>query len=563
MRRMNMSFPGKMSRFFRSRSITSCFIAFISILLQFPTGLMAVDYVLVTAGDWSAPTNWSPTGVPGIDDTVLIDLAPGTPYTVTLDMTTGDTFLDALTISSSDASLYLDGINLTMDAASGLTITAGAIELSATATLTLRNTAMMNVGDHLSTANGGQLVIKSGVLGTGMTLPSPLDASIPGNSNAYVNGHLTNHTSVDFLGGASVYATLYLQSDTVLDGAGTLNFVTGDRNRIWGSAGRHFTNVSNTIQGSGNIGVNTLQLTNSGLIDCNLNEGFDLIVDPADGTPMINTGILQASNGGRLDLNAGTYQSGAGTIQALDLSTVTLKSGVDLTGGILDTQGTGVVQAQACTLRDVFNHGRLEIDAATLLDGFFITDGTLDMDGNVLTIGPDLLVGGNGSILGNTINQGTMSPGSSVGTLTIDGDFQQDSGGRLVVEVSSAGADQLVVTGDAILVGSVYLVPVNGFTPNPGSQYTIMTGNSINGNFDTLGHCDITVTYYDQEVIVTYNSSPELPDFDGNGIVDIIDMLHQMTLFGPCVDLPEDMTCDDFIDLMDVMMAVPHWRVLL
>ena len=67
-------------------------------------------------------------------------------------------------------------------------------------------------------------------------------------------------------------------------------------------------------------------------------------------------------------------------------------------------------------------------------------------------------LGGNGSV-GNTIVQGTLAPGNSIGTLTVNGNLQQDASAVYEVEIDAAGAsDRTVVNGTATVGGAVRVI---------------------------------------------------------------------------------------------------------
>src|SRR5439155_20393109 len=58
------------------------------------------------------------------------------------------------------------------------------------------------------------------------------------------------------------------------------------------------------------------------------------------------------------------------------------------------------------------------------------------------------VLGGTGTSQGNITNNGTVAPGSSVGTFHIGGSFTQAAGGRLEIELASlASHDELAITG--------------------------------------------------------------------------------------------------------------------
>ena len=110
-----------------------------------------------------------------------------------------------------------------------------------------------------------------------------------------------------------------------------------------------------------------------------------------------------------------------------------------------------------------------------------------------ITFPSGTLLGGNGTLavpLGQAvIMQGTTSPGNSIGTLTINGNYVQDTGSTLEIEVSPSSADELIVTGNYQLnAGATLLIE-----PQPGiyfgsNTYTIVHSAGITGHgvFDTV-----------------------------------------------------------------------------
>ena len=67
-------------------------------------------------------------------------------------------------------------------------------------------------------------------------------------------------------------------------------------------------------------------------------------------------------------------------------------------------------------------------------------------------------LGGNGTLASTTINGGTLSPGNSIGTLTVQGNLVLTSAAAYLVEVSPTQADRTNVTGTATLAGTVQAV---------------------------------------------------------------------------------------------------------
>ena len=97
---------------------------------------------------------------------------------------------------------------------------------------------------------------------------------------------------------------------------------------------------------------------------------------------------------------------------------------------------------------------------------------------------------GTGTINSNVTNAGTLSPGSSPGKITVDGDYTQDSSGTLTIELGGTTPDteydQLFVTGAAALDGTLDVSRINEFNPELGDSFSILTYASHTGTFDTL-----------------------------------------------------------------------------
>lgn len=92
---------------------------------------------------------------------------------------------------------------------------------------------------------------------------------------------------------------------------------------------------------------------------------------------------------------------------------------------------------------------------------------------------------GKGRIIGNVTNRGEVSPGNSPGSIWMEGDYTQLADGSLRLELGGPAAgnyDQLQATGNVSLAGTLRIVLIDGFTPSPGSSFTLVSaGGSISG----------------------------------------------------------------------------------
>jgi hypothetical protein len=97
---------------------------------------------------------------------------------------------------------------------------------------------------------------------------------------------------------------------------------------------------------------------------------------------------------------------------------------------------------------------------------------------------------GSGTIAGRVTNAaGKLAPGNSPGRLTILGDFQQEDGGVLEIEVAGASEhryDVLAVTGEFRAGGTLEIVLADEFQPTAGDRFQILEFADADGKFDRL-----------------------------------------------------------------------------
>ena len=104
--------------------------------------------------------------------------------------------------------------------------------------------------------------------------------------------------------------------------------------------------------------------------------------------------------------------------------------------------------------------------------------------GGELQIFADAMLAGVGST-SNVINYGKVKPGSSIGTLTVNGNYTQAASGELIIEIDELGASSLLqVTGVATLDGVLQVRPEPGIYLQ-GTTYTFLTAGSVTGQFSS------------------------------------------------------------------------------
>jgi outer membrane autotransporter protein len=91
---------------------------------------------------------------------------------------------------------------------------------------------------------------------------------------------------------------------------------------------------------------------------------------------------------------------------------------------------------------------------------------------------------------------GTVSPGNSIGTLTINGNYYQAADGRLLIEVTPTSSDRLVINGAASLDGTLQATWSGLSSPSMlGNSWTFLTASSgVSGTFSPYPAANITPT---------------------------------------------------------------------
>ena len=232
------------------------------------------------------------------------------------------------------------------------------------------------------------------------------------------------------------------------------------------------------------------------------------------GTDVCDCTTLQLGNGGTTGSIIGNVVLG-GTL-AFNRSNTYIFDGVitddpfAFAGGQVKQIGTGKTILTATSTYT----GNTTVDA-----------GTLSVNGDIRTSNSVIVnsggtLGGTGFVPETLIKAGgTLAPGNSVGTLNVIGNLQFITGSAYAVEVSSAGADRVNVTGNATLGGAHVSASVAaGTTVN--RQYTILNAASLTGRFNSsvstnLSNFVSTLSYDTNNVYLNFALSYSPGSFGG------------------------------------------------
>ncbi len=238
-------------------------------------------------------------------------------------------------------------------------------------------------------------------------------------------------------------------------------------------------------------------LTNTGSIQLMLAGGLSVSGNVMNyGTITGNDGTaVQVSVGGRFtNYASGMLQlSGSGAIATIgnmiNLGSVTVGNGATLTvPGSANVAGT--------SLAGFYNAGTVLIQSGGMVSSpsaYTQTRGVTTVDGELrgnINFAGGSVYGNGGTIAGSITSNGSINIGDApmaVGFMTFLGNYTQRSLGSLTFDIASATSyDQLSVTGRAQLNGLMTVDLLNGYLPQIGNQFQIMTFASETGTFSSV-----------------------------------------------------------------------------
>jgi autotransporter-associated beta strand protein len=402
-----------------------------------------------------------------------VTVASGTTVnTSTITTASGAVTLSGGTLNFSSTSTLSNAVAATTATTS--TITAGSYTGTLTGALSGKGainlnsgTLILNNSTDLANYTGLVTIASGATLQLGNTSASLIGGTTVGGSSIVDNGTLI----VSATGSSASTNTLY----SAISGTGTFSLTTGSlyltgtntytgTTTVASGAVLYIGNASNygSISSSSDVVV-------SGTLDFNRNDTYTY------GGNITGSGVVIQVGGGTLILNGNSVLTGA--------STLTTNSTLGVTVGYL-----GALRASSGTIQigDASHKtASITVPLANILSGASISGfGTLN--GNL--INGDDTAGTTMSKYSSTsqLVGGILKPGdgTTVGTLTINGNYTQGTYGALLITATPSEVSQLKVTGTASLHGQV---SVSGSTGTYAvGLYPILTASSITGTFDTV-----------------------------------------------------------------------------
>lgn len=429
------------------------------------------------------------------------------------------------------------------------------IELSEEASITTTGFAGVGVyiigdDDNLILSGKASIEAQNGdavaIEGNGVHISLGDDATIAGNFNGI---RVVGDDGLFEISGNAKLSGTY-------DGA-TAIIMSGDGGEIRAS-GNALIEGSVVIQGAGDISLSddaSLHADSNGTVGIALNSGTVALHDRSSISMAGDDGTaIRVGGGAEIVLDRGTSivmtgenatgifgQWGAQTVsiagtlaiangKAVDLGDgddmLTLGTGAHVTGLVdggddtdsLSFSGEGTASA------DFVNFETLTVDATGIWNltgdmtlagagttavnsGIFRVNGSLTSPGGV-TVASGATLGGAGTIVGDIVNNGTIAPGNSPGTLTVIGDVAFNSGSIFHVEITPTAADLLDVQGAVTIDGGTIVTDLQDGVD--GGAFTVLTATGgITGRFaaaDGMGYI------YGANSVTLLVASPSTPD---------------------------------------------------
>ena len=506
----------------------------------------------------------------------------------TINLNTENKVNNNLMMSSNAGTLNISGVTTTQAPGATLRADGGTI-------LVTSGPATRVEEGSLETLNGGVArVLASGNL-TLNAVDLSGDLNIEGAGVVVIDSTISNDgTIVVNSNNSAANATLTTVADASVTGTGEIVLGRASNAQLNSAGGATLTLGSGqTVRGTGVINAT---LVNNGIVDA---DSAGQAIDLRTGIKT-NNGTMRATLG-VLDISASTTnQFGSGAMVA-DGGEIRTSGASRVEGGSLSTLNGSVVTVNApgnLTLKNVAFSGQAEIAGAGTIsvENTLTNNGTIVVNDNnsaahaFLSVADGGSLSGTGTVLlaratnaklttpgtanfrvnqtlagigdisGTWTQRGTISPGSSVGTITNSGTINMMPTARFELELdSTASFDRFTGSGNVAIDGELD-ISFLGYTQHKNDVFRFITGSTVTGRFASVNGPVLTdglvygIFYAPTYVELRITCGPDL---NLDGLLDFFDVLYflgEYSAGNPDGDFNKDGVFD-FFDVLAFLQA--------
>ncbi len=442
---------------------------------SFPGGLpTGVSVTLSGSNTYSGPTNIGSLSVLVAGSTT--GLSPSSAFSL-----------------ASNSGIRLNGFNSTIGSLAGSSSNITIANSSATsAVLTMGGNNTLFSGKFVDGTGGGSLGLTK--VGTGNVFLSGIGNTYTGITTIS-DGTLTLMVNASIATSSGVVDNGTLDISRIVPASASITTLSGSGNVFLGPSGGFGDKGLILTAGSGTFsgiisGTGSLtQLGNSvqALAGANTYSGGTTISGG-----FINFASLANFGTGNVTLNGGGLQWAAGSTVDVSARLNALGAG----GGSFDTNGNAVTLASVVSGAGTVTKagsGALTLAASNTYTGATaVNAGALNVTGSIasssgVTVASGATLSGTGTVSSTIIQSGgTLSAGgASVSTLNVSGNLVLNGGANTQMDVTTASADKMAVSGTAAIDGTLNVAFASGsYVP---TQYALITSTgALSGTFSSL-----------------------------------------------------------------------------
>ncbi len=220
---------------------------------------------------------------------------------------------------------------------------------------------------------------------------------------------------------------------------------------------------------------------------------------------LINRGKLTnnsfVTNNGTV-INLGTFQSNS----FFENNSIFTNQNIFQSGSFFDNYGTFNNEGTLTNSSIGTNSGTINNTGVFIINSSFYNNDIILNDGSIVI---NSTLSGNNTSHSNNFNlTNGLSPGETnslkLGTYVFDADLFFENNAKLYIDINSTENDLVTVSNVATLNGRLDVTLLDDYNPVIGSEFTILTANTITGTFSTLNFPDLGS---DKEFVVIYNTT--------------------------------------------------------